>query len=99
MYLPFDPGIVGRQQIELNRIGALSGVDGIISIVNQYLDAADIQRPRLTNTSKLVKRIYDWIHEAYDGRYDQAQDRYLDFRTTFFEVEELVRIAEHLHAE
>ena len=99
IYLPFDPGIVGRQLMELNRIGALSGIDGIISIVNHYLEASGIQRPKLTSTSKLVKLIYDWVHGAYDGRYDQAQDRYLDFRTTFFGVEELARIAEHLQTE
>ena len=96
IYLPFDPKIVGRQPMELNRIGALSGMDGIISILNHYWDASGVHGPRLTGTSKLVKLIYDWVHGAYDGRYNQAQDRYVDYRNTFFEKEELSRIAEHL---
>ena len=74
----------------------LSGMDGIIAILNHYWDASGIHGPRLTGTSKLVKIIYDWIHGAYDGRYNHTQDRYVDYRTTFFEKEELSRIAEHL---
>ncbi len=96
IYLPFDPGIVGRQGVELNRIGALSGMDGIISVLNRYRETSAVQGPRLSGTSRLAKLLYDQVHEAYDGHYDQAQDRYLDYRTTFFEVEELVRMAEQL---
>ena len=94
IYLPFDPGVVGRQEVELNRIGALSGMDGIISILNHYWETSGIQRPRPTWASKLVKLIYDRVHGAYDGHYDQAQDRYVDYRTTFFDAEELAQMAE-----
>jgi isopropylmalate/homocitrate/citramalate synthase len=42
IYLPFLPEIVGRKEVELNRIGALSGMDGIISVLNHYQDKAFI---------------------------------------------------------
>ena len=29
IYLPFDAGLVGEEVVELNRIGALSGMDGM----------------------------------------------------------------------
>ncbi len=96
LYLPFDPAVVGRQELELNRIGALSGMDGIISILDRQREAGSIYGERLTVASKLVKLIYDRIHEAYDGHYDHSLGRYVDYRTTFFEAEELTRMAEQL---
>ena len=98
IYLPFDPAAVGRRDEELNRIGSLSGMDGIISVLNRYYQACGIDRPKLTGTSRLVKFVYDWIHEAYDGCYDHVQDCYVDYRTTFFEGEELARIATQFQA-
>jgi hypothetical protein len=98
LYLPFDPAIVGRRGVGLNRIGALSGMDGIISVLNRYREDSGIQEPKLTGVSKVVKFIYDGVHEAYDGRYDQTQDCYVDYRTTFFEVEELAQMAEQFQA-
>ncbi|MEE8472708.1 MAG: isopropylmalate synthase [Dehalococcoidia bacterium] len=94
IYLPYNPEVVGRRGIGLNRIGALSGMDGIISVLNAHREAAGAPGPALTGASRLAKRLYDLVHEAYDGRYDQAQDRYLDYRTTFFEAEELALMAE-----
>jgi isopropylmalate/homocitrate/citramalate synthase len=99
IYLPIEPGVVGRQGVELNRIGALSGIDGIVSILNQQMDASGDTGPRLTGTSRLVKRVYDSVHEAYDGRYDADSDRYVDYRTSFFEPEELVALAAQFQAE
>lgn len=99
IYLPFDPRLVGRQGVELNRIGALSGMDGIISVLNQHYEASGVQKHRFTSVSKLVKLIYDQIHQAYDGHYDHIQDRYTGYRDTFFEVEELARMVEQLQAE
>jgi isopropylmalate/homocitrate/citramalate synthase len=98
IYLPFDPGVVGRRGVELNRIGALSGIDGIISVLNRYREASGVPGPGLSGASRLVKLIYDLIHEAYDGRFDQTLDRYVDYRTTFFEAEELAQMAEQLQA-
>ena len=98
IYLPFDSELVGRQGVELNRIGALSGMDGIISVLNRYHEAIGADRQRFTGVSKLIKHIYDRIHEAYDGQYDQTQDSYVGYRATFFEVEELVRMADQIQA-
>ena len=94
IYLPFDPALVGRHGEALNRIGALSGMDGIISVLNNHYQSTGADGPQITSTSRLVKSVYDWIQEVYDGQYDAAQDRYLDYRTTFLEVEELVRLVE-----
>jgi isopropylmalate/homocitrate/citramalate synthase len=98
IYLPFDPQVVGRRGVELNRIGALSGMDGIISVLNRQRETSGIQAPPLTGVSKLVKFVYDRIHEAYDGQYDEAQNRYADYRTTFFDAEELAQIVEQYQA-
>ncbi len=96
IYLPFDSSVVGRQGVELNRIGALSGLDGIISVLNRYREATGVREPKITGVSKLAKRVYDQVHEAYDGHYDPVQDRYTDYRTTFFDAEELAQAAEDL---
>ena len=98
IYLPFDPGVVGSRQVELNLIGALSGMDGIASVLNHYEEATGSDN-RYTNISRLIKNIYDSIHDAYDGEYDQTEDRYAEFRATFFEVDELVRFAKELKTE
>lgn len=98
IYLPFDPEIVGRQGVELNRIGALSGMDGIVSVLNRHREVSGVPGTKLSGVSRLVKLVYDRVHEAYDGQYDQAQDHYTDYRTTFFQVEELAQIAEQFEA-
>jgi isopropylmalate/homocitrate/citramalate synthase len=50
IYLPFDPQVVGRRGVELNRIGALSGMDGIISVLNRQ---REVSTKRMTgNTMK-----------------------------------------------
>ncbi len=94
IYLPFLPGSVGHKEVELNRIGALSGMDGIISVFNRYQETKGIHGHQLSSVSKLTKHIYDLIHEAYDGHYDETQDKFVEYRTTFFEAEELARMAE-----
>ncbi|MDP6495467.1 MAG: hypothetical protein QGI09_08660, partial [Dehalococcoidia bacterium] len=98
IYLPFAPGLVGRQEVELNRIGALSGMDGIVSVLNRHQETSGVLGHRFTGVSKLIKILYDHIHEAYDGHYDQTQDSYVGYRATFFEEEELARMAEHIQA-
>ena len=72
IYLPFSPQTVGRLNAELNRIGALSGMDGIISIINDERKTAGIDAPPLTSVSRVVKLVYDHVHGAYDGRYDDS---------------------------
>lgn len=93
IYLPFEPDTVGRRDAELNRIGALSGMDGIVSVLNQYREAHGLPGPQFTAVSRLVKMVYDRVHDAYDGHYDDARKSYVDYRTTFFDAEELYQIA------
>lgn len=99
IYLPYDPRIVGRREAELNRIGSLSGMDGIISLLNQHREASGSQEPPFTGVSRTVKHVYDRVHEAYDGHYDEATNRYAGYRTTFFEAEDLARLAEQFQNE
>jgi isopropylmalate/homocitrate/citramalate synthase len=98
IYLPFAPRVVGRQEVELNRIGALSGMDGIVAVLNRERCTSDPQATPLTVASRLAKLVYDKVHDAYDGRYDETQDRYVDYRTTFFEGEELAELAKQTEA-
>lgn len=98
IYLPYHPSVVSRQGVEMNRIGSLSGMDGIASVLNHFREEAGVTGPTLTSTSKLVKRLYDQVHQAYDGQYEQDQDRYAGYRTTFFEPEELSQMADQLEA-
>ncbi|MDO8491049.1 MAG: 2-isopropylmalate synthase [Dehalococcoidia bacterium] len=100
IYLPFDSGIMGREEVELNRIGALSGMDGIVSILNDHHGAASgAQGPKYTTTSRVAKLVYDQVHAAYDGRYDEVEGRYVGYRTTFFRAEELAEMARRIEDE
>lgn len=89
IYLPFAPDLLGRHNEVMHRIGALSGMDGIISVLNHHRETHDGNLPVFTSTSRLVKLVYDWVHDTYDGHYDPEHGRYQDYRTTFFEPEEL----------
>jgi len=40
IYLPYDLRFVGRKETGLNRIGSLSGTDGIISLLNRNREAS-----------------------------------------------------------
>ena len=94
IYLPFDPQLLGRLELEMNRIGALSGIDGIVAVLNRLREEAGNDGPPLTATSRTVKLVYDTVHQAYDGRYDEQSASYVDYRTDFFDAEELARIAD-----
>ncbi|RJQ37353.1 MAG: 2-isopropylmalate synthase [Dehalococcoidia bacterium] len=91
IYLPFDPTMLGRHNEIMHRIGSLSGIDGIISVLNRYRASGEGDHV-FSQTSRLVKYVYDRVHEAYDGCYDTEQGCYLGYRTTFFEPEELARL-------
>ena len=41
----------------------------------------------------MVKEIYDRVQEAYDGEYDPAADRWMNYRTTFFTAGEIWKTA------
>jgi hypothetical protein len=45
--------------------------------------------------SRVVKEVYDWVQDAYDGRWDESSGRLVDYRTTFFTPDEIWRIAAH----
>ncbi len=96
IYLPFEPSVVGRTTAELNRIGALSGMDGLLAILNCQWEAATGEANKFTLMSKTVKQIYDHVHESFDGLYDPALDKFCNYRTSFWEPQELLEMAQRL---
>lgn len=92
IYLAYDPALVGREGAERSLVGALSGSEGIVSILNSKAEALGIET-RFSNTSRIVKEIYDKLQEAYDGEYDASNDRWTGYRTTFFTPDEVWQIA------
>lgn len=93
IYLPYDPLVLGRETLEFNRIGSLSGMDGIVAILNSQWEMATGEKGRFNITSRIVKRIYDYVQDAYDGNLDPVQNKYINPRTTFFEGSELLEMA------
>ena len=94
IYLPYDPATVGRSGVESSRIGGLSGMEGIAAILNQAAEAVTGEKGKFSTASKVVKQVYDAVHRAYDGDYDEAEDRYVNYRTTFFTAEEILELAQ-----
>jgi isopropylmalate/homocitrate/citramalate synthase len=93
IYLPFEAKVVGEEAAELNRIGALSGMDGIVSVLNRQTKVETGQTGRYTLTSRAAKYVYDRLQEAYDGTYDPETDTLANPRRTFFSPEEVLSIA------
>lgn len=98
IYMPFDPSAVGRVEDERHRIGSLTGIDGIISVLNYWWATNGQPRPPLTSTSRLAKLVYDAVHAAFDGEYDPGTDRFINYRTTLFEAAELAQLAHEIEA-
>lgn len=94
IYLAYDPSEVGRDDQELQRVGHLSGMDGIASLLNREHEKRTGQPGQYTPVSRSAKYIYDRVHDAYDGRFDEGTGRYVDWRRTFFDAAELYDIAE-----
>ena len=92
IYLAYDPALVGRKEAERSMIGAMSGSEGIVSILNREAAQRDLE-VRFSNTSRVVKEIYDRIQAAYNGEYDAQRDRWLNYRRTFFTLQEIWEIA------
>jgi citrate (Re)-synthase len=92
IYLPYSPNLVGREQVELHRIGGLTGMEGVVAILNQELEAGG-QNRRHTMVSRTAKQIYDKVHDEYDGTWDQEDRKYVNPRTTFFEPQELLEMS------
>jgi isopropylmalate/homocitrate/citramalate synthase len=95
IYLAYDPATVGSQGAERSLIGALSGSEGIVAILNREAGRRGLD-VHFSTTSRVVKEIYDAVQAAYDGRYDASADAWLDYRTAFFEPDEIWRMAEEL---
>ncbi len=94
IYLAFDASLIGDHVEEHNLIGALSGMDGIVSVLNQQIKNKTNIKGRYTTRSKVIKYIYDRIQQEYDGVYDAASDSLTGQRRTFFTPEEVLIISE-----
>ena len=94
IYLAYDPLEVGRGEQELQRVGHLSGMDGIISLLNKEHQKRTGQSGGYAATNRSIKYVYDKVHEAYDGRFDEGNGTYVDWRRTFFSAEELYDLAQ-----
>lgn len=92
IYLPFAASLFGRAEVELSRLGGLSGAEGIVSVLNRELERLGSAR-RVSLTSRVVKRIYDRMQEAYDGVYDPATDTWSGYRRSFFTPDEVLAMA------
>jgi isopropylmalate/homocitrate/citramalate synthase len=92
IYLPYDPALVGRKEAEKSLIGAMSGSEGIISILNKEAARRGLEM-RFSVTSRVVKEIYDKVQEAYDGQWDEGKKEWTNYRTTFFSPEEIWKMA------
>lgn len=97
IYLPYSPGLIGREQVELHRIGSLTGMDGLVAILNQQLEATGEQK-RHTLVSRIVKLVYDKVHDEYDGIWKEEEGKYVNPRTTFFEPQEIFEMARELES-
>ena len=93
IYLAFDAAVVGEEAEEHSVIGALSGMDGIVAVLNQQIKMETGQQGKYTTTSRVVKYIYDKIQEAYDGTYDSEHDTLAGQRCTFFTPAEISALA------
>ncbi len=98
IYLPYDPQVLGRKSVEFNRIGALSGNEGIASILNAAVKAQTGSDGAYTSASPEVRYIYKKVQEAYDGQYDAETKTYVGYRKTFFEPHEVLALAREYEA-
>ncbi len=92
IYLAYDPALVGSEDAERHLVGALSGAEGIVAILNEEAEKRGVEQ-RFTSMSRVVKEIYDRVQKAYNGRYDKASDRWVDYRDGFFMPDEIWQIA------
>jgi hypothetical protein len=88
---------VGSEGAERSVVGALSGSEGIVSILNREAEVRGLE-VRFSGTNRVVKEIYDRIQAIYDGEYDESADAWVNYRTTFFQPDEIWRMAVELGA-
>jgi isopropylmalate/homocitrate/citramalate synthase len=97
IYLPFAASLFGRREVELSRVGSLSGSEGIISILNREFERTGSDT-RVKDTSRVVKQIYDRIQAEYDGQYDGQHDHWVNARRGFFTSEDILDLAREFGA-
>ncbi|MGB2694366.1 MAG: hypothetical protein WBD55_04165 [Dehalococcoidia bacterium] len=95
IYLPFEASLFGRDTVELSRVGSLSGSEGIVSILNREMESRGSEQ-RFSNTSRVVKQIYDKIQDAYDG--EPVDGGFRNYRRDFYTSDEIVSMAKELGA-
>lgn len=88
IYLAYQPSLVGRTNEEYNQIGSLSGMDGLVAILNGEAQLRG-EPARFTTTSRKVKRLYDHVQASYDGQWNEKKGEFTNYRTTFFSPAEL----------
>ena len=99
IYLAYAPALVGRSAAERHLVGAMSGSEGIVAILNEEAERRGIET-RFSSLSRVVKEIYDSVQAAYDGEYDEAAGRWANYKTAFFTPEEIWNMAsENLNLE
>ncbi len=98
IYLPFDPHLMGRQAVELHRVGSLSGSEGIVATLNKKAQERGLPAT-YTTASRVVKHVYDSVQDAYDGEWDPAKKAYVGERKSFFTEDELYAIAKAFEAQ
>jgi len=97
IYLPFAASLFGRKETELSRVGSLSGSEALVSILNREMEGRGKEQ-RFSNTSRVVKQIYDKLQDEYDGTYDESTKSYSGYRRDFYTSEEIVNMAKELGA-
>ncbi|MEX2160154.1 MAG: 2-isopropylmalate synthase [Dehalococcoidia bacterium] len=97
IYLPFAASLFGRKETELSRVGSLAGSEALVSVLNREMEAQGKER-RFSNTSRVVKQIYDRLQDEYDGTYDESTKSYSGYRRDFYTSDEIVRMAKELGA-
>ncbi len=97
IYLAHDPAVVGSEGAERSVVGALSGSEGIVSILNREAEVRGLDA-RFSGTNRVVKQIYDRVQEAYDGCYDESADVWANYRMSFFHPDEIWQMAVELGA-
>lgn len=98
IYLPYAASLVGRTDAEMHLVGSLSGMDGLVAVLNKELEAAG-DKKRYTLFSKAVKEVYDRVHDAFDGTWDEEAGKYIDSHVTFFEPSHLLEMIRELERE
>ncbi len=93
IYLPFSGTVLGKEEVETMRIGSLSGMGGIVSVLNRYAKRLTGEDGKYNGASRAAKYVYDKVQEAYDGRFDETTGKWVGYRTTFFSPEEVWALA------